>query len=190
LLCEPPLLFAIDCYPAQRPCQTGPVFSDLFPGGDLSRQTAETLPAFLNFNRSSSLLRRSLVIQSRGWKLQHGSSLAGNQVRNLHNLAVREFKRIVMRVWIGHIDLTKPRDLVIYRQNVDPVVEAVAGGSYTHIGFVVGQLPTVFCSTGCRGFQIDIEFAMWGDSFDEAMHRLSDVVTVVRKAVEGCEKMA
>jgi hypothetical protein len=29
-------------------------------------------------------------------------------------LAVREFKRIVMRVWIGHIDLTKPCDPVIY----------------------------------------------------------------------------
>jgi hypothetical protein len=69
---------------------------------------------FLNFNRSNSLSRRSLVMQSRGRKLQHGSSLAGNQARNLHNLAVREFKRIVMRVWIGHIDLTKPCNLVIY----------------------------------------------------------------------------
>ena len=41
--------------------------------------------------------------------------------------------------------------------------------------------PTVFCSSGRRGFQIDIEFALWGDSFDEAMHRFSDVVTVMRK---------
>ncbi len=64
-----------------------------------------------------------------------------------------------------------------------------AGGAYTHIGFVVGLFPTVFCSTGRRGFQIDIEFPMWGDSFDEAMHRFSEVVTVMRKAVEGCEKM-
>ena len=65
-----------------------------------------------------------------------------------------------------------------------------AGETYTHIGFVVGPFPTVFCSSGRRGFQIDIEFALWGDSFDEAMHRFSDVVTVMRKAVEGCEKMA
>jgi hypothetical protein len=64
-----------------------------------------------------------------------------------------------------------------------------AGGTYRHIGFVVGPFPTVFCSTGRRGFQIDIEFAMWGDSFDEAMHRFSDAVTVIRKAVEGCKKM-
>jgi hypothetical protein len=78
-------------------------------------KTAETLPAFLNSNRSSSsLLRHSLVIQSRGRKLQHGSGLAGNQARDFHNLAVREFKCIVMRVWIGHIDLTKPCNLVIY----------------------------------------------------------------------------
>ena len=90
-------------------------FSRTFFLAVISRvKTAETLPAFLNFNRSSSLLRRSLAIQSRGRKLQHGSSLAGNQARNLHNLAVREFKRIVMRVWIGHIDLTKPSNLVIY----------------------------------------------------------------------------
>src|SRR6516164_8699862 len=79
------------------------------PSGDQRVKTAETLPAFLNFDRSSTLLRRGLVIQSRGRKLQHGSSLAGNEARKLHNLAVREFKRIVMRVWIGHIDLTKPR---------------------------------------------------------------------------------
>src|SRR5262245_24552359 len=91
-----------------------PIWSGfLCPGGDLSRQTTETPPAFLNFNRSSSLSRGSLVIHSRGWKLQHGSGLAGNQARDLHNLAVREFKRIVMRVWIGHIDLTKPCNLVI-----------------------------------------------------------------------------
>ena len=89
-------------------------FSDLFSGGDLCVKTAETLPAFLNFNRSSSLLRRGLVIQSRSRELQHGSSLAGDQACNHHNLAVREFKRVVMRVWIAHIDLTKPCNLVIY----------------------------------------------------------------------------
>jgi len=42
-----------------------------------------------------------------------------------------------------------------------------AGRTCTHIGFVVGPFPTLFCSTGQRGFQIDIEFAMWGDSFEE-----------------------
>ena len=71
----------------------------------------------LGVNRANdAYLRRRLatLMLRRGRKLQHGSSLAGNQTRNLHNLAVREFKRIVMRVWIGHIDLTKPRNLVIY----------------------------------------------------------------------------
>lgn len=63
-----------------------------------------------------------------------------------------------------------------------------AGRAYSHIGFVVGPFPTVFCTTGRRGHQIDIEFAMWGDSFEEAMHRFSDVVTVVEQAVKECER--
>jgi len=40
-----------------------------------------TLPVFSNFHRSSSLLRPGLVIQSHRRKLQHGSSLAGNEAR-------------------------------------------------------------------------------------------------------------
>jgi len=65
-----------------------------------------------------------------------------------------------------------------------------AGRPYTHIGFVVGPFPTVFCSTGQRGFQVDIEFAMWGDSFEESMGRFSDAVAVIQKAVEECERSA
>ena len=63
-----------------------------------------------------------------------------------------------------------------------------AGRGHTHIGFVVGPFPTVFCATGRKGFQVDVEFAMWGDSFDEAMHRFSDVVLIVEKALERCER--
>lgn len=63
-----------------------------------------------------------------------------------------------------------------------------AGRAYTHIGFVVGPFPTLFSATGQRGFQIDIEFAMWGDSFEEAMYRFSDVVTIIEKAVKECER--
>lgn len=63
-----------------------------------------------------------------------------------------------------------------------------AGRPCTHIGFVVGPFPTVFCSTGQRGHQVDIEFAMWGDSFEESLCRFSDVVAVIEKAVEECER--
>jgi hypothetical protein len=63
-----------------------------------------------------------------------------------------------------------------------------AGRDYTHIGFVVGPFPTIFTATGRRGFQIDIEFAMWGDSFDDGMHRFSDVVVVLDRAVRKCER--
>ena len=42
-----------------------------------------------------------------------------------------------------------------------------AGRRDTHIGFIIGPFPTLFCATGQGGFQIDIEFAMWGDSFEE-----------------------
>src|SRR5262249_10024283 len=81
---------------------------------DLSRRNRRTLPAFLNFNCLCSLLRGALVVQSRGRKLQHSSSLAGDKACDHHNLAVRKFKRIVMRVWIAHIDLTKPCNLMLY----------------------------------------------------------------------------
>ena len=64
-----------------------------------------------------------------------------------------------------------------------------AGRRYTHVGFVIGPFPTLFCTTGQRGSQIDIEFAMWGDSFEEGMHRFSDVVGIMEQAVKECEKM-
>lgn len=63
-----------------------------------------------------------------------------------------------------------------------------AGRPYMNIGFVVGPFPTVFCSTGQTGHQVDIEFAMWGDSFEESICRFSDVVTLIEKAVEECER--
>ena len=63
-----------------------------------------------------------------------------------------------------------------------------AGTANTHIGFIVGPFPTVFCATGRRGFQIDIEFAMWGDTFEEAMNRFADVVSIIDKAVKRCER--
>lgn len=63
-----------------------------------------------------------------------------------------------------------------------------AGRDYTRIGFVVGPFPTNFTATGRSGFQIDIEFAMWGDSFDDAMRRFSDVVVVLDSAVKKCER--
>lgn len=63
-----------------------------------------------------------------------------------------------------------------------------SGRGCAYIGFVIGPFPTVFCSTGRRGFQIDTEFAMWGDSFDEAMRRFSDVVMVIEKAIEASER--
>src|SRR3546814_854102 len=63
-----------------------------------------------------------------------------------------------------------------------------AGRDYTHIGFVVGPFPTLFTATGRRGFQIDIEFAMWGDSFNEAMQRFPDVVDVLDRAIKACER--
>src|SRR3546814_2608507 len=63
-----------------------------------------------------------------------------------------------------------------------------AGRDYTHIGFVVGPFPTLFTATGRRGFQIDIEFAMWGDSFNEAMQRFPDDVDVLDRAIKACER--
>ena len=50
----------------------------------------------------------------RGRQLQHHGGLAGDQPGELHNLAVRKFKRVVMDVRIVHINLPKPCDPVIY----------------------------------------------------------------------------
>lgn len=58
---------------------------------------------------------------------------------------------------------------------------------YSHIGFAVGPFPTVFRATGQKGYQIDVEFAMWGDSFEEAMERFGDVVAVLDRAMRKCE---
>lgn len=61
------------------------------------------------------------------------------------------------------------------------------GKAYDHIGFVVGPFPTLFQTTGRKGYQIDIEFAMWGDSFDEAMQRFSNAVLVLDETIKNCE---
>jgi hypothetical protein len=58
---------------------------------------------------------------------------------------------------------------------------------YNYIGFVVGPFPTMFRATGKNGHQIDVEFAMWGDSFEDAMQRFSDVVYVLDRVIKRCE---
>ena len=55
-----------------------------------------------------------LVVLCRDRQLQHRSGLASDQLRNLQNLPIREFQRIVLNVRIVHIDLPKACDLVIY----------------------------------------------------------------------------
>jgi hypothetical protein len=45
----------------------------------------------------------------------------------------------------------------------------------------------MFRATEQKGYQIDVEFAMWGDSFEEAMERFSDVVVVLERAIKKSE---
>lgn len=59
---------------------------------------------------------------------------------------------------------------------------------YDCIGFVLGPFPTIFSESGARGYQIDVEFAMWGDSYEEALDRLPDVVSALEKVVQQVEK--
>jgi hypothetical protein len=70
----------------------------------------------LSVNRDSAYLWRTLttLMLRRGRQLQHNSGLAGDQPSDLHNLAVRKFKRVVMNVRIVHINLPKSCDPVIY----------------------------------------------------------------------------
>ncbi len=42
----------------------------------------------------------------------------------------------------------------------------------------------MFRASEQKGYQIDVEFAMWGDTFEEAMQRFSDVVLVLERAIK------
>src|SRR5215469_2931889 len=55
-----------------------------------------------------------LEMLCRDRQLQHRGGLASNQLRELKNLAIGEFQRIVLNVRIVHIDLPKACDLVIH----------------------------------------------------------------------------
>jgi len=54
-----------------------------------------------------------IVIAYHGRQLQYSGGLAGNEPCDLDNAPVWEFKRVVMRMRIGHIYLTKPRNFVM-----------------------------------------------------------------------------
>ena len=70
----------------------------------------------LGVNRASAYPRHRLatLMLCRGWQLQHRGRLAGEQPSDLHDPAVRKFKRVVMGVRIFQINLAKPCHLVIY----------------------------------------------------------------------------
>jgi hypothetical protein len=55
-----------------------------------------------------------LGVLCRNRQLQHRSGLASDQPRELQNLPIWEFQRIVLNVRIVHIDLPKACDLVIH----------------------------------------------------------------------------
>ncbi|MAS15459.1 MAG: hypothetical protein CMH69_19455 [Nitratireductor sp.] len=62
------------------------------------------------------------------------------------------------------------------------------GRDASYVGFVVGPFPTLFLETQKRGFQTDIEFAMWGDSFEDAMARFDEVVGLMERTIVECDK--
>ncbi len=55
-----------------------------------------------------------LGVLCRNRQLQHRGGLASDQLRELQNLPIWEFQRIVLNVRIVHIDLPKACDLVIH----------------------------------------------------------------------------
>src|SRR5215472_9109050 len=54
------------------------------------------------------------VVLYRDRQLQHRGGLASDQLRELHNLAIREFQRVVLNVRNVQIDLPEARDLVLH----------------------------------------------------------------------------
>jgi hypothetical protein len=62
---------------------------------------------------SNSLRRLVLNPRLRLYRqLQHRRALAYAQMREQHDLTIRELKRIVMGAWIFQVDLSEPSDLV------------------------------------------------------------------------------
>src|ERR1041385_5962793 len=53
------------------------------------------------------LLLAVAVIMRRGRQLQHGCGLAGNQPRHHHDLTAGKFQRVMMDMWVIHIDLAE-----------------------------------------------------------------------------------
>jgi hypothetical protein len=59
------------------------------------------------------------------WQLQHGRYLPGEQPRDQHDLAGREFQRIVVDMRIVHTDLPEPCDSLIYARLPEQAESAV-----------------------------------------------------------------
>lgn len=59
---------------------------------------------------------------------------------------------------------------------------------HDYVGFALGPFPTVFSASGAEGHQIDIEFAMWGDTYEEALDRFRDVVAILDKVLRRVER--
>lgn len=60
---------------------------------------------------------------------------------------------------------------------------------HNYIGFVLGPFPTIFSTTGERGYQIDVEFAMWGDTYDEALNHFPEVVATLDRVIRRVERL-
>jgi hypothetical protein len=55
-----------------------------------------------------------LVVLYRDRQLQHRGGLASDQLRELQNLPIWEFQRVVLNMRIVHIDLPEASDLVLH----------------------------------------------------------------------------
>jgi hypothetical protein len=51
--------------------------------------------------------------------LQYGRALTGNQPRDHHDLAVREFECIVVDVRVVHVDLPESGNLVVHARSTE-----------------------------------------------------------------------
>jgi len=64
-----------------------------------------------------------IVMLCRDWQLHHSGILTGQQSVNLQKIPTWEFQRIMLDVWIIHIDLPKARNPVTHTVAKDPLAK-------------------------------------------------------------------
>ena len=74
--------------------------------------------------RLRTLLRAAVIARGRR-QLQYGRALTGDQPRDHHDLAAREFECVVMQVRVVHVDLPESGNFVVHARPAEQAESAL-----------------------------------------------------------------